>query len=154
MIEMESQVLPATFSLPDSVHARVKQNRLFKVFTIFTRVLLALGFTPSGLTKVLGNRFTQLGLDTSVGFFFEALYRAGFYWNFLGAAQLAAALLLLIPRTATLGALIYFPIILNIFLITVSMHFTGTPFITGAMLLANLYLLCWDYDKLKCILKK
>jgi hypothetical protein len=60
----------------------------------------------------------------------------------------------LIPRTATLGALVYFPIILNFFIIMVSMHFTGTPFITGLMLLANIYLLCWDYDKLKCLFKK
>jgi uncharacterized membrane protein YphA (DoxX/SURF4 family) len=151
---METQISQQSFSLPDSLHATIKQNSFFKAFTILTRILLALGFTPSGLTKFLGNRFTQLGIDTSVGFFFEALYRSGFYWNFIGAAQLTAALLLLIPRTATLGALIYFPIILNIFIITVSMHFTGTPFITGLMLLASTYLLCWDYDKLKCVFKK
>lgn len=114
-----------------------------------TRVLLALGFTPSGLTKLLGNRFTILSPETPVGFFFEALYRSGFYWNFIGACQLFAALLLLIPRTATLGALVYFPLILNIFVITVSLHFTGTPVITGLMLLASIYLLCWDADKLK-----
>lgn len=151
---MEIQVLQQGFSLPDSIHARVKENKFLKVFTTITRVLLALGFMPSGLTKFLGNRFTQVGIDNQVGFFFEALYRSGFYWNFIGTAQLLAALLLLIPRTATIGALVYFPIILNIFVITVSMHFTGTPVITGLMLLANIYLLCWDYDKLKCIFKK
>jgi hypothetical protein len=98
---------------------------------------------------VLGNRFTLLSVDTPIGFFFEALYRTGFYWKFLGLCQLAAAMLLLIPRTATVGALVYFPLILNIFVITVSLGFSGTPFITGLMLLANIYLLCWDYDKLK-----
>ncbi|HEV7905244.1 MAG TPA: hypothetical protein VGO96_15490 [Pyrinomonadaceae bacterium] len=118
-----------------------------------TRVLLALGFLPSGLTKVVGNRFTILGVDNPVGFFFEAMYRTGFYWRFLGLCQLAAAALLLIPRTATIGALVYFPLILNIFVITVSLHFTGTPFITGLMLLASLHLLCWDYDKLKHLIK-
>jgi uncharacterized membrane protein YphA (DoxX/SURF4 family) len=122
---------------------------LLRWFTVTTRLLLALGFTPSGLTKLLGNRFTILGPETPVGFFFEALYRSGFYWNFIGACQLMAALLLLIPRTATLGALVYFPLILNIFVITVSLHFTGTPVITGLMLLASIYLLCWDADKLK-----
>jgi uncharacterized membrane protein YphA (DoxX/SURF4 family) len=122
---------------------------LLRWFTVTTRLLLALGFTPSGLTKLLGNRFTILGPETPVGFFFEALYRSGSYWNFIGACQLMAALLLLIPRTATLGALVYFPLILNIFVITVSLHFTGTPVITGLMLLASIYLLCWDADKLK-----
>ena len=131
------------------LHARVRKNTLLKIFTVFTRILLALAFLPSGITKVMGNRFTILGLDDPIGFFFEALYRTGFYWRFLGICQLTAALLLLIPRTATLGALAYFPLILNIFVITVSMHFTGTPLITGLMLLANIYLLCWDYDKLK-----
>ncbi|HLL73031.1 MAG TPA: hypothetical protein VK363_16445 [Pyrinomonadaceae bacterium] len=136
-------------SLLDRAHARVHGHKALRVFTVCTRVLLALGFLPSGLTKVLGNRFTMLGLDSPVGFFFEAMYRTGFYWRFLGLCQLAAALLLLIPRTATLGALVYFPLALNIFVITVSLHFQGTPVITGLMLLANVYLLCWDYDKLK-----
>jgi uncharacterized membrane protein YphA (DoxX/SURF4 family) len=137
----------------DRTHARVRGNRFLKIFTVLTRLLLALGFLPSGLTKVLGNRFTILGVDNPVGFFFEAMYRTGFYWRFLGLCQLAAAALLVIPRTATIGALVYFPLILNIFVITVSLHFTGTPFITGLMLLANLYLLCWDYDKLKHLIK-
>lgn len=137
----------------DRVHARVRQQRYLKVFTVCTRILLALGFLPSGITKVRGERFTTLGLDNPVGFFFESLYRTGFYWKFLGLCQLAAALLLVIPRTATVGALLYFPLILNIFVITVSLHFTGTPFIAGLMLLANLYLLCWDYDKLKHLIE-
>lgn len=137
----------------DRVHARVGGQTWLRRFTVCTRILLALGFVPSGITKVLGNRFTILGLDNPVGFFFEALYRTGFYWRFLGLCQLAAALLLLIPRTATLGALLYFPLILNIFVITVSLRFQGTPVITGLMLLANIYLLCWDYDKLKQLLK-
>jgi len=124
-------------------------QRLFRWFTVFTRVLLAIGFTPSGLKKVFGMRFTQIGIDNPVGFFFEAMYQSGFYWNFLGWSQIIAAVLLLIPKTATLGAILYFPIILNIFLITVSMSFTGTPIITGLMLLACIYLLVWDYKKLK-----
>ena len=124
-----------------------------RVFTVFTRILLALGFIPSGLTKLLGNRFTSLSVDTPIGFFFEALYRTGFYWKFLGLCQLTAVLLLLIPRTATIGALVYFPLILNIFVITVSLGFSGTPVITGLMLLATIYLLCWDYDKFKHLVR-
>jgi uncharacterized membrane protein YphA (DoxX/SURF4 family) len=127
----------------------LRHNRWLRRFTLALRVLLAIGFLPSGLTKVLGNRFTVLGIDNPVGFFFEGLYRTGFYWRFIGLSQLLAAFLLLIPRTAALGALIYFPIILNIFIITVSMHFQGTPFITGLMLLGCLYLLGWDYEKLQ-----
>ena len=144
----ETTFTETTFDLSLS---SLKQNKWLRRFTVMTRVLLALGFTPSGLTKLLGNRFTLLGPETPVGYFFEALYRSGFYWNFIGACQLLAAILLLIPRTATLGALVYFPLILNIFVITVSLHFTGTPVITGLMLLASIYLLCWDADKLKAL---
>ncbi len=135
----------------DRLHARARRSRWLGRLAILTRILLALGFLPSGLTKVLGNQFTSLGLDDPVGFFFEALYRTGFYWQFLGMAQLAAAILLLIPRTTTLGAVLYFPIILNIFLITVSMHFRGTPVIAGLMLLGSTFLLAWDWDRLKGI---
>ena len=129
----------------------IRSVPLFKVFTWMVRILLAIGFLPSGLKKVLGERFTSLGLETEVGFFFEALYRTGFYWNFLGFMQLLAALLLLVPRTSFLGALIYFPIILNIFIIVTAMNFKGTPIVAGLMLLANLYLLFWDFKRLKLL---
>ena len=125
-----------------------REQTIFKLFTWGTRILLAMAFVPSGLKKLLGQRFTILGVDDPVGFFFEALYQSGWYWNFLGFIQLLVALLLLIPRTAFFGAIIYLPIIINIFIIVVSMGFTGTPIITGLMLLGNMYLLCWDYEKL------
>ena len=48
--------------------------------------------------------------------------------------------------------MLYFPIILNIFVLTVSIDFAGTPFITELMLLGHLYLLCWDYDRWRGIL--
>jgi hypothetical protein len=61
------------------------------------------------------------------------------------------ALLLLVPRTALLGAILYFPIILNICVLAYSVRFEGTR-ITTLMLLANVFLLVWDYDRLKHVL--
>lgn len=133
----------------ESFHLKLINLKFFKLFTWGTRILLFLAFLPSGLKKLLGEKFTILGLDTPVGFFFEALYRTGFYWGFLGFMQLLAGILLLIPRTSFLGAIIYFPIIVNIFIIVTAMSFKGTPYIAGLMLLANFYLLLWDYKKLK-----
>lgn len=124
----------------DQLHAR----RDARAFTWLTRILLAIAFLPSGLVKLQGERFTRIGIEHPVGFFFEAFYRTGFYWNFLGAAQLIAALLIVVPRTRVIGALVYFPIILNIFLITWSMHFKGTWVITLLMLLGSVWLLLWD----------
>jgi hypothetical protein len=136
----------------DRLHARVRANPLLQRFTVCTRILLAVGFIPPSLVKIQGERFTTMPIEHPVGFFFEAMYRTGAYWSFIGWAQLAGAALLLHPRTATLGALLFFPIILNIFAITVSMHFAGTWVITGLMLLACTYLLCWDYDRFKPLL--
>jgi uncharacterized membrane protein YphA (DoxX/SURF4 family) len=133
----------------DNLHLQARRHPLLQRFTQFNRLLLGIAFIAPGLTKALGNRFTSISLDSPIGFFFEGLYRSGFYWRFIGLAQIIASLLLLIPRTASLGAVAFFPIILNIFIITVSLQFTGTWVITGLMLLANLYLLCWDYHKLK-----
>lgn len=63
----------------DRAHAGGRQSVWLRRFTVLTRVLLALGFLPSGVTKLLGNRFTIPGIDNPVGFFFEAFYRSGFY---------------------------------------------------------------------------
>ena len=66
-------------------------------------------------------------------------------------SQLTAALLLLIPRTTLLGAILYFPIIFNICVLAYATRFEGTR-ITTLMLLASLYLLCWDFARLKYVL--
>ena len=140
-------------ALIESAVLQIRNKTIFKLFTWFTRILLSLAFIPSGLKKIRGQRFTTIGIEDPVGFFFEALYQTGWYWNFLGFMQLLVALLLLIPRTTFLGAIIYLPIVINIFIIVTSMGFTGTPFIAGLMLIANVYLLIWDYDKLKGVIR-
>jgi uncharacterized membrane protein YphA (DoxX/SURF4 family) len=117
--------------------------------TLGTRVLLAVGFIPTGMVKLLGRRFTNMSPESDIGNFFETLYRSGPYWRFLGLAQVLAGLLVLWPATATLGALAFFAIMLNVFFITISYDFRGTPIVTGLMLLATVYLLLWDYDRLR-----
>ncbi len=130
----------------------IKTKLFYRTFTWFTRILLSIAFIPSGLKKVLGLRFTNLGADNPVGFFFEALYQSGFYWNYLGIMQVLCSILIIIPRTTYLAAVLYLPIIININIIVISMNFKGTPIITGLMLLANIYLLVWDYKKTNTIL--
>ena len=66
-------------------------------FTWVTRILLAAGFFPTGLVKLMGHRFTLLSVDNPVGAFFEAMYQTGLYWRFLGLSQMIAALLLFVP---------------------------------------------------------
>lgn len=126
-----------------------KGNRWFHYFAVFCRMTLAVAFIISGLVKIKGERFAAgLSVNHPLGHYFEALYYTEYYYTFLGISQLVIAALLLIPRTALLGALMYFPVILNICILTYAVRFEGTR-ITTFMLLANIYLLCWDYDRIK-----
>ncbi|HXI04224.1 MAG TPA: hypothetical protein VNI57_13710 [Candidatus Saccharimonadales bacterium] len=136
----------------DHTHGRAVRSPWLRVFTAVVRVLLALAFVPSGLTKAMGRPFTEMQATTPIGAFFGAFFQAGAYYRFVGIAQLLAAALLIFPRTATLGAVVYFPIVLNIFVITVAFGFHGTWIVTGLMLLGSVYLLCWDYDRWKALL--
>jgi uncharacterized membrane protein YphA (DoxX/SURF4 family) len=135
----------------EQVYAELRENRWLRYFAVFCRIALALGFIPSGMVKLVGERFTALPSNHPLGHYFDALYLSGYYYTFIGICQLMAALLLLIPRTALLGALVYFPIILNICVLAYATRFEGTR-ITTLMLLANLFLLVWDYPRLKPIL--
>lgn len=128
--------------------ARVRATPLLQRFTLMNRLLLAMAFLPTGLVKLTGQRFTNLSVDDPVGFFFEAMYRTGPWWRFIGLVQVLAAVLLLFPRTATLGAVLFAPVVGSILLITVGVGFGLTAVIVGGMLLANLWLLCWDADRI------
>jgi len=129
------------------VHAWARAQPWLGRFTLMNRLLLAMAFLPTGLVKATGQRFTTLPVENPVGFFFEAMYRTGPYWHFIGLMQMVAAVMLLVPATATLGAVLFLPIGLSIFLITWGVGFTGTVWVTGGMLLAVLYLVCWDGDR-------
>lgn len=72
----------------------------------------------------------------------------------MGLGQLIAGLLLMTQRYAKLGALMFLPIITNVFIFTLSYDFRGTPIITGLMLAANIILVLWDWDELKILVNK
>ena len=132
----------------------LKQSLLVQLAVIYTRYLIGGAFVFASLIKIKGHRFTQIPDDGghSVGHFFEMMYQSGLYWQFLGWAQLLAGLLLLTQRFATLGAVLFVGIIANIFVITISYDFGGTPVVTGLMLLATLGLLLWDWNRLRVLL--
>lgn len=137
----------------DRLHARAKQNRWLWLFAIFNRLALAAGFIPAGIVKLMDERFASgLSANHPMGHYLVALYHTGYYYTFIGVVQVLAAVLLLIPRTVTLGAFLYFPIILNICILTYAVRFDGSLFTAPLMTLANLYLLCWHYEKWKYIL--
>lgn len=136
----------------DSLHLKVRQNKWFNYFTVFNRMALAAGFLPAGYVKIIGERFTDLHNNQPMGHYLEALHHTGYYYTFIGVLQMAAGLLLLIPRTALLGVLIYFPIILNICILSLAVRFEGSLLTAPLMVTSCIYLLCWDYHRLKFII--
>jgi len=135
----------------EEILCEARSDKWFKRFAVFCRIALAAGFLPTGYVKIIGERFTGLPSNNPLGHYFDALHLTGYYYTFIGVAQIIIAILLLIPRTSLLGALMYFPIIINICVLTYATRFDGTRLIT-MMVLANLFLLIWDYNRLKHIL--
>lgn len=136
----------------EEIYYEAKSDKWFQRFAVFCRVVLAASFLPAGYVKIMGERFASgLPSNNPLGHYFDALYLTGYYYTFIGIAQVLIAVLLLIPRTSLLGALMYFPIIINICVLTYATRFDGTRLVT-MMVLASLFLLIWDYDRLRHIL--
>ena len=136
----------------EQYYYEAKGNKWYGYFAAFCRLTLAIAFIISGYVKIVGERFAAgLSSNHPLGHYFDALYQTGYYYTFIGVGQIITSLLLLIPRTALLGAIMYFPGILNICILAYATRFEGTR-ITTLMLLANIYLLCWDYEPIKYIL--
>lgn len=130
------------------LHKKIVTNYWLQLFAAMVRGLLAVGFIIPGLKKVVNVPFAPgIPVDQPIGYFFDAFFQASEYYIFVGLAQVVAGLLLLFPSTVAVGSFIYLPIILNIFVITITLQFTGTWLIAGMMLLATLYLVCWEFDK-------
>ena len=134
---------------------RIKSVFFIQIFVIYVRYLIGGAFVFASLIKIKGNRFTTFSHEDapmgSTMHFFETLYQTGLYWQFIGWCQLLAGFLLMTQRFSKLGALVNFPILLNVFVITISMEFGFTYVITGLMLLANLGLLVWHWEELKSL---
>jgi hypothetical protein len=135
----------------DDLHVSLTRRWWTQLFAAFTRCLLAVGFIPPSIPKILHRPFTAPPDSNPVGAYFDALYNTGFYYEFIGWSQVVAAILLLIPRTSHLGALMFLPIIVNIAVLTLSVGFVGTWVITILMGLAATFLVAWEYDGLKPI---
>lgn len=138
----------------------LKTFRLIQLFTVYLRYLIGAGFFAAAIAmgKLSGDMYL-MGSDLKpiqdlnpIQLFFRVMKESGLYWKFIGWSQIVGAVLLITQRFAKLGALIFFGIILNIFIITVALDFTGTPYVTGPMLLATIYLLFWDIESFQFLL--
>ena len=129
-----------------------KQKEFLQIFTIYLRYLIGGAFIIAaigmgklnGSSNLLNSMSTPIQNLEPIQQFFRVMSESGLYWKFIGWTQIVAGVLLMSQRFAKLGALMFFGMILNIFVITISYEFKGTPIVTGLMLLATTYLIVWD----------
>lgn len=115
------------------------------------RISLGTAFILSGIRKLPGIKFTELPIDNPVGLFFEGMYAAGFYWNFIGVYQILVGLLLISSFLPRLSPLLSLPVTVNIFLVSIGLHMNGTPLITSLMLIANIYLILREWKNYRVL---
>lgn len=130
-----------------SLFLKWRSNYWLQLFTVNLRFLIGFGFIPSGIRKIVGMPFANPGQSGAFFEYLDALYATGFYYEFIGWAQLLAAVLLMTQRFATIGAFMFLPIILNIMIFTLSTIGSLTPVIATLMCLGIFYLLLWDHYK-------
>jgi len=130
-----------------NLYLRIRKNIILNRGVINLRYLIGLGFIPSGLVKVMNQPFTNPENTGAFAEFLHALHATGFYYNTVGLSQMLAAVLLMTQRFATLGALLFLPIIFNIMVLTLSTIGSLTPIIASLMFLGTLFLLLWDLPK-------
>lgn len=141
--------------MPDAwmlrLHRWVRASPLLYRLALGTRVLLACAFVPTGLVKALGRPFAP-GNESAIGVFFDTLYHIDGWWRLIGVAQVTAGVLVLVPRLRTLGAVLFLAILANVVAITWALDFGTTALLTTQMLAAVVFLLVWDYDRLRPLL--
>lgn len=139
----------------EKIISKLKQNIILQIFTILLRYSFGASFVFSSIFKIEVIRFTpESGKNepiNSLAHFLETMYQSSVYWNFIGWGQLTVGFLLMSQIFSTIGAVAFFPVIINIFVITISFDSTNVLIITFLMVFGTIYLLLWDWNKVKFI---
>ncbi|MFP3845706.1 hypothetical protein [Priestia filamentosa] len=129
----------------------------FKMSTITTfRWFLALTFFMYGGAKIYPGQFSTGDFtfdstrDSAMQLAWHFFGYSDTYNLFIACGEITAALLLLIPRTATLGNIIYLPIIVNITIIDYCFNIPALG-ISSLLTCMSVSLLLFEYSKLKMI---
>ena len=136
---------------------RLLTNRT--TYETLVRYLLGLAMLPYGLTKIMRTQFVvlpfhewakPLGDISGVTLTWAFLGYSPWFTVLLGLLETIPAVLLLFRKTKLLGALLLFPVILNVFLINVALDlWSGTQKISAVLLAMNMVLLLFHYPLLR-----
>lgn len=120
------------------------------LIVVGTRIFLGLIFFTSGMGKLTHGGFVGLigpvWLEERL-----AQYGLGMWAVFVAWSQVTIGLLLLSQRFAVFGAIMLVPMIANIFVITVSMKWPGTPYVNAVFMAMNALLLWSERHRLKLL---
>jgi uncharacterized membrane protein YphA (DoxX/SURF4 family) len=123
------------------------QRRWANLCVVNLRFLIGFAFLPAGLKKVLAEPFTAAENVGAFHEFLRAFHATGFFYRFVGAVQLLAALLLLSQRFAALGAALVLPLLTAIVALCWSTGVYPTATVVTLMLLGTLALLAWELPR-------
>ena len=122
---------------------------IFNLAVVGIRILLGFIFFTAGMGKLTEGHYFPLTMFPMSLSKILAPYGLGLWGEFVAWSQVLIGFLLMSQRFATVGAVMCLPLITNIFVVTVSLGFVGTPYLNGFLILLNLFLLAADYHKLK-----
>src|SRR5215213_3472536 len=143
--------MPQAFASHGKLLAETFQMKktLFNLAVVGIRIFLGFVFFTAGMGKLTqGHYFPLTMFPMSLAKILEP-HGLSLWGEFVAWSQVVIGFLLMSQRFATLGAIMSLPLILNIFVITVSLDFKGTPYLNAGLIALNLFLLAADYHKLK-----
>lgn len=124
------------------------KSKWINILANLTAIFLGLVFFTSGMAKL----FFDHRFPCVIGpvWFADVLaaYDLRLFGEFVAVAQILIGYILITLRFRTIGALMVFPMLMNIFMITFSQDWRGTPYVIAFFLLQNLFLIFVDYSKL------
>ncbi len=131
-------------------------DALHKWFRLFVRCALASQMFEYGMTKVIPNQFPPPSLDTLVtpvgdltlsALLWTSIGSAPAYQIFTGCVELLGGILLLVPRTTMLGAVISLAAAIQVFVLNMS-YDIGLKLVSFHLILMALFLLAPDLQRL------
>ena len=141
-----------TFTWLEERIARAHKCRGICISTIVLRMMIGFAFIPAGLKKLLGQPFTDPANTGVFHEFLHAFHATGRFYQFVGALQLTAAVLLITLRHATLGAALIAPILVTILVFCWSTGVVPTAIVVTLMSVGLLALILWDIQRWKALL--
>jgi hypothetical protein len=151
---MIATVATVVWSLLD--RSRENYAKLHKWFGLFVRFALAAHMISYGMVKVIPVQMSYpslirllqpFGTLSPMGVLWASMGSAPAYQIFTGIAEVAGGLLLIVPRTATLGALVSLAAMLQVFMLNMT-HDVPVKLLVFHLMLLSCFLLAPDVPRL------